>query len=80
MIVPLEALKAPLLAKLATIPKLSEVEALAPLPTDKLLKVKFPGLTIELEVPVIVIVPDVGARVFPLLTVKAPLTEKSAVG
>jgi len=44
------------------------------------LNVNVPSLTMDQPVEVIVMVPADGAKVTPLLTVNAPLTEKEAVG
>ena len=46
----------------------------------KPLKVNVPELTMDHPVPDIVMVPEDGVRVTPLLTVNAPATEKEAVG
>jgi len=81
VIVPLEGVRLPPETfKVPLTVKSLEVEVV-PL-TVKLLKTKLvvalPLLTIE--PPVMVIVPSVGAKVLPLLTVKAPETEKLDVG
>ena len=80
VIVPPEGERLPETFKVLLIVKSLEV-LVVPL-TVRLLKTKFvvlpPLLTIE--PPVMVIVPAVGAKVFPELMVKAPEIEKSAVG
>jgi len=81
VIVPLEGVRLPpeTFRVLLTVKSL-EVEVI--LVTVRLLKTKFVVLPplLAIEPPVMVIVPSVGAKVLPELIVKAPLTEKLAVG
>ena len=80
VMVPVEAVKLPETLSVLLIVKSLAVVAVPE--TVRLLKTRLvvapPLLT--MEPPVIVIVPSVGAKVLPLLTVKAPLTKKLDVG